>query len=165
MCVLWLHGTVVIALGKPSWMLGLRACLTVLRVAAFVVAARWGLVAVSTAVVACQLVSIPGYVWLTRRLIRIRAADYFEQFRAPVLGTLAALPVLIGAGFVARPAAPILRLAVYGLAFGGVYVAVVYVLDPRFVREAWRTGVSALTGRGSVAEKEGDGQDNLAEPV
>jgi PST family polysaccharide transporter len=98
------NGSVLKAVGKPSWRLGLAVVQTVATSVAILAVVREGITAVALAGVAVGLALYPVGFWLVRRLIGIEAGRYAAQFAGP----LAAALLCAGAALGLRLAAPAL---------------------------------------------------------
>jgi len=85
--VFFLNGAVMLALGKPSWMLAQRLLETVVILAAFFPAVRWGIVGVAAAFVITRYLLSPLPLWLMHKLIRLHPATYLRQFVVPLGGS------------------------------------------------------------------------------
>lgn len=82
------NSAVFIAMGKPSWKLGLNCISSVTNVIGFAIAVRWGIVAVASAYVIRGYLLSPLPLWAVRKLIPIELKIYFRQFIAPLTGSL-----------------------------------------------------------------------------
>lgn len=83
-----INGTVMKALGKPSWRLRIVAIEAVTSIVAFIVAVRWGIVAVATALVIANYATAPIYFTATSRLIHLEAKRFINSLLAPGAATL-----------------------------------------------------------------------------
>ena len=87
--------SVMMAVGKPSWRLGLRMLVMIGNIVGFLVAVRWGLVAVATAYVVVGYTLAPLWIWLVRRLIQIDLRVYLRGYLAPIFGSSVMLGVVV----------------------------------------------------------------------
>lgn len=109
---------ILIAVGQPTALFRFNLGQGLLNVLAFVVAARFGIVAVAWAFVARSLVTLPVVLWLLRRAIAAEPRRVLGLCAAPSLASLA----MLGVVSVARPALEGLAVPVVLLALIGVGV-------------------------------------------
>ena len=131
------NGTVLLAMGKPSWSLGLQ-CLGMLRnITTFLFLVHWGIVAVAIGFVAGGYVFSPIPLLLIKKVIRINFAEYLFQFLPP----LAASAVMAGALFVMRYTIVDWSLSntlilLMGVGLGGlVYAVTLASVSPKLIKE------------------------------
>lgn len=86
--ITYFKGSVFLALGKPSWKLRLGAVSTSLNLIGFIIAVRWGIVAVSVAYLCRAVIIFPIGQWLVSRLIKIPLLEYLQQFLTPLISSL-----------------------------------------------------------------------------
>lgn len=89
--VLFFQYTVMAGVGKPSWYLGLQVMITVANVIGFLIAVRWGIVAVAISYVIVAYLFAPLSVWLVYRLIEIDLLRYLRLFLPAATGSLVML--------------------------------------------------------------------------
>jgi PST family polysaccharide transporter len=93
--VAYFKGAVFMAKGKPSWTLRLSLLGSVLNLIGFIIAVRWGIVAVAYACLICSCIVFPIGQWAISLLIKVSLFDYLRQFIAPLLGSaLMAIAIL-----------------------------------------------------------------------
>lgn len=147
--VYYYNANVMMAMGKPSWRLKLNLLAAVANFIAFVIAVRWGIVAVAAAYVIRAYLLSPISLYLVKRLIGISYAQYFRNL-APVF-----LAALLMVGFLYLVTGPLtlldlsnpIELGVSVFAAALVYVLVLYLLSSQLVMEV--LGVAkVLTTRG-----------------
>ena len=86
--VLFFNASVIRASGKPLWELGLMLLNTACNILGFLVAVRWGIVAVAASfVIVSYLVAPVSYVAL-RKLIQVDFRTYLRQFVPPLIASL-----------------------------------------------------------------------------
>jgi O-antigen/teichoic acid export membrane protein len=95
--VTFLKGSVFIAMGKPYWTLWLGLLNAVLNLIGFILAVRWGIVAVASAYVIRGYLVFPISQWVVSRLIQISILAYLRQFIVPLLGASVMVMVILGA--------------------------------------------------------------------
>ncbi len=92
----YFNGPVIMAVGKPSWNLGLNFLQAVGNVIAFMIALRWGIVAVAAAYVLRGYLMAPIPVLVVQRLINIKLSTYLRQYASPLAGAIVmAIAILV----------------------------------------------------------------------
>lgn len=81
-------GSVFMAMGKPSWQLKIGLFQAALNLIAFLVAVRWGIIAVALAYVISSYIVFPITQWAISKLINIPLLMYLKQFITPVISSL-----------------------------------------------------------------------------
>ncbi len=94
--VLVFNGSVIKASGKPAWYFGIVLLTSVLSVIGFLIAVRWGIVAVAASLVIVSYLVAPASFIVMHKLIRIDFRTYLRQFVAPLSASLLMLAVLLG---------------------------------------------------------------------
>ncbi len=94
--VLFFNGSVLKASGKPSWQFGIMLLTAVFTVLAFLVAVRWGIVAVAASFVIVGYLLAPISYLAVRKLIQIDVRTYLGQFAAPIFASLIMVLVILG---------------------------------------------------------------------
>jgi PST family polysaccharide transporter len=87
--VTFINGTAMKALGKPSWRLGIVALEAAGSIIGFVIAVRWGIVAVAAALAIANYALAPVSLFATNKLIGLEARRYVESLRAPLAASVA----------------------------------------------------------------------------
>ena len=143
----YLNGTMLKALGKPSWQVIIVAVTTVLKVVAFFIAVRFGIIAVAVASLCVGCVAAPAYYWTLHRLIPIRLVAYLNHIKGPLVASLLAGATVFGIRSVLGDGHPLVTLLV-GSAVGLViYVAAIGVVARPLAVEAidlTRRGIPSL---------------------
>jgi O-antigen/teichoic acid export membrane protein len=98
--VLAFNGSVIKASGKPSWQLGVMLLTSVCSVIGFLLAVRWGIVAVAASFVIVGYLLAPISYAAVRRLIQIDFRTYLWQFVAPLSASLIMVAILMGLKYV-----------------------------------------------------------------
>jgi O-antigen/teichoic acid export membrane protein len=86
--VFYFNCNVMLAAGKPSWRLGITLMNAVCNIIAFVIAVRWGIVAVAAAYVIRGYLLSPVPLWALKRLVRINIMEYLRQYKVALLGSI-----------------------------------------------------------------------------
>ncbi|HJZ06162.1 MAG TPA: lipopolysaccharide biosynthesis protein [Patescibacteria group bacterium] len=129
--VFYFHKSLVIALGKPSWSLGMTFLNAVSNVIAFSITVQWGIVAVAAAYVIRGYLLSPLEIWVVRKLAQINIKTYFRQFIVPVVGSMAIAAVILGLKFILVGVLGMhLQLAIYVLSGGIIYLLILQVFEP-----------------------------------
>jgi PST family polysaccharide transporter len=133
--VTFFNGGVIMAMGKPSWRLMLNAINAVTNVVAFLIAVRWGIVAVAAAYVIRGYVTAPITPWVIRKLIGLSFSQYLRQFAIPLAGSLAlAASILLLHNLVGSTISPkVLLIMEVGLG-AVVYLAAIQLMAPSMLQ-------------------------------
>ena len=94
--VLFFNGSVIRASGKPSWELGIMFLNAVCSVIGFLLAVRWGIVAVAASFVIVGYSLAPISYIAVRRLIQVDFRTYLWQFASPLSASLMMVAVIVG---------------------------------------------------------------------
>jgi PST family polysaccharide transporter len=146
--ILYFNSALLLAVGKPSWDLAVRTANTVANILAFMVAVRWGIVAVAAAYVVRGYLLSPASVATVRRAMDFAVTSYARLFAAPIVaasGMLAgviAMKWLLG-GYLG----PNLALAVYVGTGIMLYGILLVLLAPGLAVRVVTAGRTALTVR------------------
>ena len=84
----YFKGSVFMALGKPSWNLLLRLLSSSLNIVGFMIAVRWGIVAVAWAYLGRGVIILGVGQWAISRLIEIPLWTYLQQFWAAAASSI-----------------------------------------------------------------------------
>lgn len=82
--IMGIHGSLIISMGRPDSVLRIRVATTIVRMTAFILVVRFGIVAVSLAFVASTYAFTPWYLWLTRKMVRFEISTYLNHVYAPI---------------------------------------------------------------------------------
>jgi PST family polysaccharide transporter len=130
--VLVFNGSVIKASGKPSWYFGVVLLTSVLSVIGFLIAVRWGIVAVAAAFVIVSYLVAPVSFIAIRKLIQIDFRTYLRQFVAPLLASSIMIAVLLGLQYLLSDQGLNLYLELFILIMaGGLTYSVVIGLTAR----------------------------------
>jgi PST family polysaccharide transporter len=105
------NGSVLKAVGKPSWRLGIGVLDTVATSLAILAVVRSGITAVALASAAVGLLLYPVGFLLVRRLIGVQPGRYAAQFAGPLVAALLCAAAALGVRALAEPLAQPLRIA------------------------------------------------------
>ncbi|MUG93846.1 MOP flippase family protein [Scytonema sp. UIC 10036] len=95
--VTFFKGSVFIAMGKPSLTFWFGLLNAVLNVIGFVLAVRWGIIAVATAYVIRGYLVFPISQWVVSRLIQTPLLAYLRQFIVPLMSSLIMVIAILSA--------------------------------------------------------------------
>lgn len=136
--IFYFHDSLIIALGKPAWRLGMTFLNALSNVIAFAIAVRWGIVAVAAAYVIRGYLLSPTEIWMVHRLARVNVKTYFHQLLGPLLGSLGMTVTIFGMKYlVASRMGLQLQVVIYVLTGGLTYLTLVQLLAPSLRREVW----------------------------
>jgi len=100
--VLFFNASVIRASGKPLWELGIMLLNTVFNVLGFLVAVRWGIVAVAASFVIVSYLVAPVSYFALRKLIQVDFRTYLRQFIPPLIASLAMVFVVVTLKYLLR---------------------------------------------------------------
>lgn len=135
-------GSIVMAAGRPSLMLGRTVIETVVKFAALAVAITHGITAVAVAVVATTYATAPLTLWTLRRASGADIGAYLRQLVTPVTLALSMGVVVVGVktGVAAGTDLGHAPLLAVGLATGALaYLGLVRLCAPRLLADARST--------------------------
>ena len=137
----YFNGSLMMAVGKPSWKLALDFVQSVSNVVAFAITVQWGIVAVAAAYVIRGYLMAPLTIWVVWKLIRIDIRTYLSQGAVPLVGTIIMLvSMFIVKYFLSSLISPpgILAIAIFVGAI--VYVLSVFLMTPKLFRQVVNIG-------------------------
>jgi len=125
--VLFFNGSVIKASGKPSWQLGIMFLNALCSVIGFLLAVKWGIVAVAASFVIVGYLLAPVSYVAVRRLIQIDFRTYLWQFMPPLSASLAMVVVIMGLKYIFGDQSlnMYLELAIYVLSGSLAYLLVI----------------------------------------
>ena len=124
--------SVFVAMGKPSWSLWLSLLSMVLNLIGFLIAVRWGIVAVAVAFVLRGYLVFPIGQWAVSRLINAPVLIYIKQFVVPLASALVMSIVILVARHLLLSIVniPIFIVLVNSLLGAAVYLGLIRFLSP-----------------------------------
>jgi len=130
--VLFFNGSVIKASGKPSWQFGIMLLNATCSVLGFLLAVRWGIVAVAASFVIVGYLLAPVSYIAVRRLIQVDFRTYLWQFAPSLKASLAMVAVIFGLKYLLGDQAlnKYLELAIY-ISSGALTFAVILGLTAR----------------------------------
>jgi len=136
--VLFFNGSVIKASGKPSWQLGIMLLNAVCSILGFLLAVRWGIVAVAASFVIVGYLLAPVSYMTVRRLIQIDFRTYLWQFIPPLTASLVMAAAIAGLKYFLKDQSLnlYLELTIYLLAGILTYVAVIGLLARHLYQQA-----------------------------
>ena len=87
--VFFFNMTIILAAGKSGTRLVIATVNSIANVVAYIIVARWGLVAVALAFVVRAYLVSPLPLWVVHRLIKFNVVQYFKQYASPVIACVA----------------------------------------------------------------------------
>ncbi len=132
----YFNGPVIMAVGKPFWNLGLNSLQAVGNVLGFLIAVRWGIIAVASAYVIRSYLMSPITIWVVYKLIQINLITYLRQYAAPLIGSLIMLASILGAkhilgGMLNLP----MLLTIYIVLGAVIYISTILLIAPKLFRQ------------------------------
>lgn len=133
----YFNGSLIMALGKPSWKLAIDFVQSIINVVGFAISVQWGIVAVAAAFVIRAYLMAPIVVWLIWKLADINVVTYLRQGVVPLAGTIIMLgTILIIKYFMTNLISSFMLLAI-AIAIGSiVYVLSIFLIAPKLF---WQT--------------------------
>ena len=125
--VIFFNNSILRASGKPSWEFGIMLLTSVSSVIGFLLAVRWGIVAVAASFVIVGYLLAPVSYAAVRKLIQIDIKTYLWQFAAPLFSSVIMAAAILALKYVIKPQELnlYLELSVYLLAGGLTYLLVI----------------------------------------
>jgi PST family polysaccharide transporter len=146
------NGSVLKAVGKPSWRLGIALLQTVCTALAILFAVRFGITAVAIASVSVAVALYPVGFYAVRRLIGIEPLSYAAQFAGPLFAALLCMAAALGVRHLGDSLAVPVRIALATAAGAAAYVLGLQLVAPALLRRTFATLVTAVPGRGRGRE-------------
>jgi PST family polysaccharide transporter len=146
------NGSVLKAVGKPSWRLGIALLQAVCTALAILFAVRFGITAVAIASVSVAVALYPVGFYAVRRLIGIEPLPYAAQFAGPLFAALLCMAAALGVRHLGDSLAIPVRIALASAAGGAAYVLGLQLVAPALLRHTLATLTSAVPGRGRGRE-------------
>lgn len=134
--VTFFNGSVLLAVGRPSWSLFAMAVSVGGAIIGFMIAVQWGIVAVAAAVALRAYLFSPLSLWLIGRVLPLSVTTYIRQFVPAALGSLALVVVALSLRAAAPDLSAPLFLAAAAVAGGAAYLGCVHLLAPTAWDEA-----------------------------
>ena len=147
--VSYFNGTIMMAMGKPSWRLRINFLNAIVNVLAFLIAVRWGILAVAVAFVISGYLLSPLNLWAVYKLINIKISTYLQQYLAPLTGSILMAGTTLGTKFwlnnlgVSLQIQLFICLPIAGLA----YALSILILAPELAKKAINFARLALPGK------------------
>lgn len=151
----YLNGTMVKALGKPAWQVVIVSVTAVLKVLAFLVAVRYGIVAVAIATLCVGYLIAPAYYWALHRLAPIQARPYFDHIKGPLVASLLAAAIMFVLRYVLGEAHVLLTLGAAASAGALAYIAAIRIVAQPLAAEALELTRSGLPTFGFLRSMRG----------
>jgi O-antigen/teichoic acid export membrane protein len=134
--VTFAKGSVFMALGKPGWQFRLSLLNAVLNITGFLIAVRWGILAVAASYVIRAYSVFPLGQWLLSKLTQIRLSVYLRQFIAPLLASGVMVAIMLAVKYWFTPILnPLLLLMTCSVIGAIVYSAAIRVTSPRLFQQ------------------------------
>lgn len=128
----YFNGSLMMAVGKPSWKLAMDFVQSIINVIGFAIAVRWGIVAVATAFMIRAYLMAPFIVWLIWRLVHIDVRTYLRQGVVPLAGAVAMLGTIFTIKyFLIHSINTYLLLALTIIFSSIVYVLSIFLISPQ----------------------------------
>jgi PST family polysaccharide transporter len=134
--IFYFNSSVIRALGKPAWVLGIGGLNATVNFIAFLLVVRWGIVAVATAYVIRGYLFSPVPLLAIRRLIQLDFRMFLRQFIPPLAGCLFMVAVILGCKhFLENAVSVYWQLGLYIVAGGAAYLLTLQLIAPALLRQ------------------------------
>ncbi len=133
----YFNGSVLMAMGKPSWRLWLNCLNAVVNVTAFALAVQHGIVAVASAYVIFGYLLSPLPLLLVRRVIHIELITYLRQYVTPLTASIVMVIAILGTKFfLASLTTSLVVLVVCTLIGAAVYAITIQLIAPALLQRS-----------------------------
>jgi PST family polysaccharide transporter len=135
--VSYFNGTVIMAMGKPSWKVMVNFIYSIANLVAFIAVVRWGIVAVAAAYVIRGYVLLPPIeMALVSRLIHTNLSTYVRRLIAPLTASLAmVIAIWMVKHFITGFVSLYVLLSVSVVIGAFVYIVTILMVAPKLVRQ------------------------------
>jgi PST family polysaccharide transporter len=135
--VLFFNASVIRASGKPLWELSIMLLNTICNVVGFLVAVRWGIVAVAASFVIVSYLVAPVSYLALRKLIQVDFGTYLRQFVPPLIASLMMVIIVMALKYLLKDLSinMYLEFSIYVLAGVVSYVLVIGLTARRLYQE------------------------------
>ncbi|MEQ9236759.1 oligosaccharide flippase family protein, partial [Coleofasciculus sp. E2-BRE-01] len=138
--------TVIMAMGKPSWMLKLSCISSVINVVGFAIAVRWGIAAVAAVYVIRGYLLSPLHFLAVQKLIRIQLKPYLSQLLAPIVGSIGMVVIIVGTKYYLHSLLNMFALLTVCVLIGIlIYGIIVFMIAPKLLQQALNIASSSFT--------------------
>lgn len=122
--------SVILAMGKPMWRLGIGILNSTVSMIGFCIAFRWGIEAVAMSYIITSYILSPVPVFVVQKLINIKISEYYSQYIAPIVASAIMAIAIIGVRILAGSLESYLLLLLSMLVGASVYVLAICILFP-----------------------------------
>lgn len=137
-CLLAAKGAVIVGVGKPAWRFGLQVIYAVANVIGFLIAVKWGIVAVAASYAVVGYFFAPLWFYAVYRLIHIRIGAYLWHFFPPLFASIIMLAcVLALKTFLSDRIGEVMIIPIFIMTGVIVYILAIRLLSPALAKEAW----------------------------
>lgn len=141
-------GSLINALGKPVYNLGLLSLSTVVRSIAFAIFVQKGIVVIAVVLVVCNYALLPTNMWALWKLVQVNWIQFFKQIIPSLLASSAMAVVILGFKFVCNPFLDNKLLFVFSIIIGILtYGAIVRLILPNIFQRVASMIRSALPSK------------------
>ncbi|WGV27607.1 MOP flippase family protein [Halotia branconii] len=134
--VSFFNNSVILALGKPSWRLGITVLNSVANVMSYILVVKWGIIAVASAFVIRAYLFSPIPVWMIHKLIHINLTTYLQQYITPLISSLVMVVMILGIKYFLGTSINLYLVLTICIVFGTViYVAMIRLSAPSLFKK------------------------------
>jgi O-antigen/teichoic acid export membrane protein len=153
-CIFFFNGSLMIAMGKPSWRLWVTFINSVSNFIAFFLVVKWGILAVAMAYVIRGYLLAPIPLLLLRKLINLDLVIYFRQYLTQVCGCVAIVAIVLTFKyFFAASISANVMLAICIPLAAATYIAVIALLDNQLFKKLSELAKLALYKQKNISKK------------
>jgi O-antigen/teichoic acid export membrane protein len=138
-------GPMIMAMGKPSWNLGLLFVNTVVKTVAFLLVVQQGIVFVAIALVIANYFVLPTRLWVTKRLLQVSWLKFAKQLMAPTLGSIMMVVAILAAKAALQNTVDLRVLLTGNMILGTlIYLLSIWILAPSLFQKLRNIVAGAL---------------------
>lgn len=146
--VFFYNSTVLVALGKPGWRLGIHLLNTGVNVVSFFLVVHWGIIAVASAYVVRGYLLAPVSILAIKKLIHIKASTYLAQYTSPLIGTLLMATGMLLIKYLLQSFSSLYLVIMISTSVGAlIYTLAIMLFAPRLFQQIFEILRSALLKR------------------
>ena len=133
----YFNGPLIMAVGKPSWKLGLDFFKALGYLTAFMITVKWGIIAVATGYVTTGYLMSIVTVWVIKKLINIDLITYLRQYIAPLSGSLVMVfAILVTKYFLDMLVNSYILLTISTVIGAAIYISIIWITEPKLCSQA-----------------------------
>ncbi|MBD2112384.1 MULTISPECIES: MOP flippase family protein [Cyanophyceae] len=149
--VSYFNNSVLLALGKPYWRLGFMSASGIANILAYLLAVKWGILAIASAYVARAYLFSPIPLIMIKKLINIEFLTYFKNLRCTFFSSLTMTLIILAIKALADDIVPARVLLCICIAVGSLsYIGLIYLFSPSLLQKIFLMLNSAVPKKTQV---------------